>query len=71
MPIIGDMDLKHLIGIDNTGLSEFEIIKIINDAINNNKPFVEIIDKEGKKITIKIPVMDYSKYVEPWPVSSS
>ncbi len=61
------MSLKTLLGLENTDLSETEILQKLQEAIRKNIPVLEFTTPDGKKTEVKINnITDFSKYLDPW-----
>jgi len=60
------MSLKSLLGLENTSLTDTQIMAKIQEAKDKGQEEVEFMTKDGKKVIVKIPHVDFSKYVDPW-----
>ena len=53
------MSFKSLFGLENTELSDSEILQRIQDAVKQKQNSLKIIDNEGKEIQINLKSFDY------------
>ncbi len=60
------MSLKKLLGLEDTNISDDEILARIKDALDKNISDIEFTTKSGEKIQIRLPHQDFTKYLDPW-----
>jgi hypothetical protein len=60
------VSLKHLFGLDDLRLSDAEIMARIKSAFDRDLNEVEFVKKDGTKVVIKLPYIDFTAYADPW-----
>ena len=60
------MSVKTLLGLEETDLSDVEIQAKLKEALAKNLDTIEFTDTNGKKIIVRLPHRDFSKYIDPW-----
>ena len=60
------MSLKQLLGLENTTLTDVQIIAKIKEARERNLEHVEFTTSDGKRILVNLPKRDFNRYIDPW-----
>lgn len=60
------MSLKQLFGLADTIISDTEIMTKIKEAFDRDLDMVEFLKADGTKVLIKLPHIDFSRYIDPW-----
>lgn len=60
------MSLKQLFGLDEVFISDAEIMAKIKEAFEKDLDTVEFIHADGSKVVVRLPHIDFAKYVDPW-----
>ena len=60
------MSLKQLFGLEELSISDADIMGKIKDAFDHDLDAVEFVKRDGTKVIIKLPHIDFSKHIDPW-----
>ncbi|HLD33669.1 MAG TPA: hypothetical protein VJB66_03005 [Candidatus Nanoarchaeia archaeon] len=60
------MSIKVLLGLENTTLSDSEIMSKIKDAEDHHNELLEFNTRDGKKITLHLRHQEFAPYIDPW-----
>ncbi|MFC1800869.1 hypothetical protein ACFLZB_00180 [Nanoarchaeota archaeon] len=60
------MSMKTLLGLDDLNITDREIMARFKQAYDQGLNEVEFLNSNGSKVIIKLPLMDHSKYYDPW-----
>ena len=58
--------LKSLLGIGDLDLSDKDIMGRFKQAFDQNLDAVEFLKSDGSKVVVRLPILDHSKYFDPW-----
>ena len=57
------MSLKSLLGLNQAGISDFEIMGKLKDAYAQDLDEVDFIDEDGSVIKIKLPHLEFDPFM--------
>ena len=57
------MSLKELFGLSEEDISESEIVAKLKQAQKNNSDTIQFTKKDGSKITIEFPSIDFNRVI--------
>lgn len=60
------MSVKHLLGLDELDLTDYEIMARIKAAYREELDQVEFLNPDGTRVVIKLPHLDFTKMIDPW-----
>jgi len=60
------MSVKDLLGLQDTLLSDTDILAKLKEALDRKLGEIEFVDRKGVKVVVKLPAGDFSKYLDPW-----
>lgn len=60
------MSVKHLLGLDQLDLTDYQIMARIKSAYQENLDQIEFLNSDGTRIVIKLPQLDFTKMIDPW-----
>ena len=60
------MSLKLLFGLEDTELTDDDILKRIKEALDRGLSEIEFTSKDGTKTKVKLPHADFGLYGDPW-----
>jgi hypothetical protein len=57
------MSLKNLLGLNEAGISDFEIMRKLNDAYAHDLDEVDFVDENGEVIKVKLPHLEFDPFM--------
>jgi hypothetical protein len=60
------MSLKHLLGLDDLGISDTDIMAKIKEAYDHDLDVVEFLKEDGSKVVVRLPHIDFAHHMDPW-----
>ena len=58
------MSLKKLLGLNQAGISEFEVMGKLNDAVAHDLDEVDFIAEDGSVIRVKLPHINHDPMMD-------
>jgi len=60
------MALRELFGLDDVNITEAEIMARVKKAFDEGESVLTFTGRNGTKVTVRIPRLDFSRYSDPW-----
>jgi hypothetical protein len=60
------MSFKKLFGLEDSPISEGEIMGKIRDAMNARQRVITFTTRSGSSVTVQLPERNFSSYIDPW-----
>ena len=57
------MSVKDLLGLEDCGISDYEIMSKLREALVNGLEEIEFVDIEGKTVKVSLPQMQFDPFM--------